>query len=110
MEGVEEPLFYKVKFGSSKIFLINFKLIITMQWISSLQVGKIYAISYVNTFFLTQKDLEVIKRMKDLSKVILREAWAPAQVIHRPYLGHLGLASGNDVTVYDLCKIQFRVY
>lgn len=42
-----------------------------------------------------------------LPEVISRVTWAPAQVIHRPDLGHLSIGSGADVAVFDLRKGDF---
>ncbi len=42
-----------------------------------------------------------------LPEVISRVTWAPAQVIHRPDLGHLSVGAEADVAVFDLRKGDF---
>lgn len=42
-----------------------------------------------------------------LPEVISRVTWAPANVIHRPDLGHLSVGAGADVAVFDLHKGNF---
>ena len=42
-----------------------------------------------------------------LKDVILRATWNPAQVIHRPELGHLSVGAGADVAVWSILRGQF---
>ena len=42
-----------------------------------------------------------------LKDAILRATWNPAQVIHRPELGHLTVGAGADVAVWTVLHGQF---
>jgi len=42
-----------------------------------------------------------------LKDAILRATWNPAQVIHRPELGHLTVGAGADVAVWSVLRGEF---
>ncbi|PYU90805.1 MAG: amidohydrolase/deacetylase family metallohydrolase [Acidobacteria bacterium] len=42
-----------------------------------------------------------------LQEVILRSTWNPAQIIHRPDLGHLGVGATADLSVWNLMEGDF---
>jgi dihydroorotase len=42
-----------------------------------------------------------------LKEIMLRATWNPAQVIHRPELGHLSVGSGADIAVWNILRGQF---
>jgi dihydroorotase len=42
-----------------------------------------------------------------LKEVVLRATWNPAQVIHRPELGHLTAGAGADIAVWSIANGQF---
>ena len=42
-----------------------------------------------------------------LKEIMLRATWNPAQVIHRPELGHLSPGAGADIAVWNILRGQF---
>jgi dihydroorotase len=42
-----------------------------------------------------------------LKELMLRATWNPAQVIHRPELGHLNVGAGADIAVWNVLRGQF---